>query len=150
MNRKWIKSGVSYNYELICIRHTFVKRELQYFPEMMSGPKAPDFDAYGLFRATHSHVSAPLRSVLDMCHWHIAPYPIFAYRGIIIPLLCSYGIRPFDPGIIKYDNNPVVTTAGKNKQAVSRRRYHSVLRDTLRKYFSRLCTATLCDMSASY
>ena len=53
---------------------------------MMSGSKAPDFDAYGLFRATHSHVSAPLRSVLDMCHWHIAPYPIFAYRGIIIPL----------------------------------------------------------------
>ena len=57
---------------------------------MMSGSKAPDFDAYGLFRATHSHVSAPLRSVLNMCHWHIAPYPIFAYRGIIIPLLCSY------------------------------------------------------------
>ena len=64
---------------------------------MMSGSKAPDFDAYGLFRATHSHnptqyshivkltlhfyVYAPLRSVLDMCHWHIAPYPIFAYRG---------------------------------------------------------------------
>ena len=43
---------------------------------MMSGSKAPDFDAYGLFRATHSHVSAPLRSVLDMCHWHIAPAPI--------------------------------------------------------------------------
>ena len=41
---------------------------------MMSGSKAPDFDAYGLFRATHSHVSAPLRSVLDMCHWHIAPW----------------------------------------------------------------------------
>ena len=38
---------------------------------MMSGSKAPDFDAYGLFRATHSHVSAPLRSVLNMCHWHI-------------------------------------------------------------------------------
>ena len=56
----------------------------------MSGSKAPDFDAYGLLRATHSHVSAPLRFVLDMCHWHIAPYPIFAYRGIIIPLLCSY------------------------------------------------------------
>ena len=37
---------------------------------MMSGSKAPDFDAYGLFRAAHSH--------------------IFAYRGIIIPLLCSY------------------------------------------------------------
>ena len=57
---------------------------------MMSESKAPDFDTYGLLRATHSHVSAPLRSVLDMCHWHIAPYPIFAYRGIIIPLLCSY------------------------------------------------------------
>ena len=37
---------------------------------MMSGSKAPDFDAYGLFRATHSH----------------NPTPIFAYRGIIIPL----------------------------------------------------------------
>ena len=36
---------------------------------MMSGSKAPDFDAYGLFRATHSHNP-----------------PIFAYRGIIIPL----------------------------------------------------------------
>ena len=27
---------------------------------MMSGAKVPDFDAYGLFRAAHSHVSAPL------------------------------------------------------------------------------------------
>ena len=50
---------------------------------MMSGSKAPDSDAYGLFRATHSHFYAPLRSVLNMCHWHIAPYPLFAYRGII-------------------------------------------------------------------
>ena len=40
----------------------------------MSESKAPDFDTYGLLRATHSHVSAPLRSVLDMCHWHIAHY----------------------------------------------------------------------------
>lgn len=39
----------------------------------MSESKAPDFDTYGLLRATHSHVSAPLRSVLNMCHWHIAP-----------------------------------------------------------------------------
>ena len=46
---------------------------------MMSGSKAPDFDAYGLFRAMHAHFSTPLRSVLDMCHWHIAPYPLFAY-----------------------------------------------------------------------
>ena len=37
----------------------------------MSGSKIPDFDAYGLFRATHSHFSAPLRSVLNMCHWHM-------------------------------------------------------------------------------
>ena len=48
---------------------------------MMSGAKVPDFDAYGLLRTAHSHVSAPLRSVLNMCHWHIAPYPLFAYRG---------------------------------------------------------------------
>ena len=47
---------------------------------MMSGSKAPDSDAYGLFRATHSHFYAPLRSVLNMCHWHIAPCPLFAYR----------------------------------------------------------------------
>ena len=40
----------------------------------MSGSKAPDFDAYGLFRAMHTH----------------NPSPLFAYRGIIIPLLCSY------------------------------------------------------------
>ena len=53
----------------------------------MSGSKAPNYDTYGLFRATHSHVYAPLRSVLNMCHWHIAPYPIFAYRGIIIIVL---------------------------------------------------------------
>ena len=54
---------------------------------MMLGYKAPNYDTYGLFRATHSHVYAPLRSVLNMCHWHIAPYPIFAYRGIIIIVL---------------------------------------------------------------
>ena len=37
----------------------------------------------------------------------------------------------FDPGIIKYDNNPVVTTAGKNKQAVSRRRHLAWVLSTL-------------------
>ena len=47
----------------------------------MSGSKAPDFDAYGLLRATHSHVSAPLRSVLNMCHWHIAP--LASYYSIL-------------------------------------------------------------------
>ena len=73
---------------------------------MMLGSKAPNHDAYGLFRATHSH----------------NPPPIFAYRGIYIPLLCSYRggsqglsptyerahvVRPFDPGIIIYDINYV-------------------------------------------
>ena len=29
---------------------------------MMSGSKSSDFDAYGLFRATHSHFSAPVRA----------------------------------------------------------------------------------------
>ena len=41
---------------------------------MMSGSNVPDFNTYELFRAKHSHNSPP----------------IFAYRGIIIPLLCSY------------------------------------------------------------
>ena len=56
---------------------------------MMWVSKVPNYDAYGLFRALHSHnplryshivglsshfyVYAPLRSVLNMCHWHIAP-----------------------------------------------------------------------------
>ena len=42
----------------------------------MSGSKAPSFDAYRLLRATHSHFYAPLWSVLNMCRWHIASYPI--------------------------------------------------------------------------
>ena len=42
---------------------------------MMWVSKVPNYDAYGLFRALHSHnpFYAPLRSVLNMCHWHIAP-----------------------------------------------------------------------------
>ena len=42
---------------------------------MMWVSKIPNYDAYGLFRALHSHnpFYAPLRSVLNMCHWHIAP-----------------------------------------------------------------------------
>ena len=69
---------------ILCIPHHY------YYNYMIPGSKATDLDTYGLFCATHSHVYATLRSVLNMCHWHIAPYPIFAYRGIIIPLLCSY------------------------------------------------------------
>ena len=41
---------------------------------MMSGAKAPDFDAYGLLRATRSH----------------NPTQYEHKSGIIIPLLCSY------------------------------------------------------------
>ena len=43
---------------------------------MMWVSKIPNYDAYGLFRALHSHnpFYAPLRSVLNMCHWHIAPH----------------------------------------------------------------------------
>ena len=32
---------------------------------MMLGSKAPDFDACGVLRATHSHFYAPLRSALS-------------------------------------------------------------------------------------
>ena len=38
------------------------------------GGKSPNYDAYGLFRALHSH----------------NPTQLFAYRGIVIPLLGSY------------------------------------------------------------
>ena len=51
---------------------------------MMSGSKAPDFDAYGLLRATHFHFYAPLRSVLNMCHWHIAPWHLFIKRRNVL------------------------------------------------------------------
>ena len=30
----------------------------------------------------------PLRSVLNVCHWHTAPCPIFAYREAYASLLC--------------------------------------------------------------
>ena len=32
--------------------------------------------------------SYSLRSVLNVCHWHTAPCPIFAYREAYAPLLC--------------------------------------------------------------
>ena len=48
---------------------------LQPFNKMIWVSKVSNYDAYGLFRALHSHnpFYAPLRSVLNMCHWHIAP-----------------------------------------------------------------------------
>ena len=48
---------------------------------MMLGPKAPNYDACGLFRASHSHNLSTLRSVLNMCHWHMFSTPVFAYRS---------------------------------------------------------------------
>ena len=49
---------------------------LQPFNKMIWVSKVSNYDAYGLFRALHSHnpFYAPLRSVLNMCHWHIAPW----------------------------------------------------------------------------
>ena len=46
------------------------------FPTLtfMSWGKSPNYDAYGLFRALHSH----------------NPTQLFAYCGIVIPLLGSY------------------------------------------------------------
>ena len=55
----------------------------------MSGAKVPDFDAYGLFRAAHSHFYAPLRSVLNMCHWHIAASCVYVYFPLFYFTLCS-------------------------------------------------------------
>ena len=50
---------------------------------MMWVSKIPNYDAYGLFRALHSHnpFYAPLRSVLNMCHCHMFSTPVFAYRS---------------------------------------------------------------------
>ena len=70
---------------------------------MMSGSKAPDFDACGLLRATHSHVSAPLRSVLDMCHWHIDPTQYSHIVGLSSHFYAHIGAGPkvFHPPISK-------------------------------------------------
>ena len=48
---------------------------------MMLGPKAPNYDACGLFRASHSHNLSTLRSVLNKCHRHKFSTPVFAYRS---------------------------------------------------------------------
>ena len=58
---------------------------------MMWVSKVPNYDAYGLFRALHSHnpFYAPLRSVLNMCHWHIAPAYEQAHVGSDILTLVS-------------------------------------------------------------
>ena len=40
---------------LFFMRAAGVNRKAYFIRYMMSGSKAPDFDAYGLLRATHSH-----------------------------------------------------------------------------------------------
>ena len=47
---------------ILCIPHHY------YYNYMMPGSKATDLDTYGLFCATHSHVYATLRSMLNICH----------------------------------------------------------------------------------
>ena len=51
-------------------RKTCLGRPRGSFLYMMSGSKAPDFDAYGLFRATHSH-NPPLYSHIGAGHIYL-------------------------------------------------------------------------------
>ena len=50
---------------------------------MMLGPKAPNYDACGLFRASHSHNLSTLRfgRHKTIVHWHMFSTPVFAYRS---------------------------------------------------------------------
>ena len=47
---------------------------------MMLGSKAFDPSDTGLLCTACSRISALLRSVLNMCHWHIAPWHHVMYR----------------------------------------------------------------------
>ena len=46
---------------------------------MMSGSKAPDFDAYGLFRATHSHNPTQYSHIVGLSFLHYN----HGYRSIV-------------------------------------------------------------------
>ena len=48
---------------------------------MMLGSKAFDPSDTGLLCTACSRISALLRSVLNMCHWHIAPSKTFVIRS---------------------------------------------------------------------
>ena len=66
----------------------------------------------------------PLRSVLNVCHWHTAPCPIFAYREAYAPLLClrsaSVGAKrtstgcsaPYRGGSLSHKTTPVQAHRG--------------------------------------
>ena len=45
---------------------------------MMLGSKVPNYDACV---ALPQSFYAPLRPVLNMCHWHMFSTPVFAYRS---------------------------------------------------------------------
>ena len=84
----------------------------------MSGSKAPDFDAYGLFRAAHSHVSAPLRPVLDMCHWHMSSTLASYYFDAVSLQKVSPADRVILPGCFGYTKNPGLLTRDPLKRDV--------------------------------
>ena len=54
----------------------------------MSGSKAPDFDAYGLFRATHSHNSTQYSHIVKLTLHFYAH--IGAGHQVIKLLLCKH------------------------------------------------------------
>ena len=81
---------------------------------MMSWLKAPYFDIYRLFCATHSHVLASLRSVLNICHGYIAP-----------AIRTSLDYHPTFMLILKHVILYVNISAGMSKDDYS---YHNIIR----------------------
>ena len=64
----------------------------------MPGSKAPDFDAYGLLRATHSHNPTQYSHIVGLsshfyAHIGAGPKVFRTYEQAHV------GERPFDPGI---------------------------------------------------
>ena len=55
---------------------------------MMSGSKAPDFDAYGLLRATHSHNPAQYSHIVGLSSHFYAH--IGAGLKVILPPVCKH------------------------------------------------------------
>ena len=88
---------------------------------MMSWLKAPDFDIYRLFCATHSHVLASLRSVLNMCHGYIAhairtsldyhPTFMLILRHVILYVNISAGMSKDD-----YSYHNIIRCRGQKPQ----------------------------------
>ena len=70
----------------------------------MSGSKAPDFDAYGLFRATHSHVSAPLRCArhVPLAHSTLPIIRIWWDYHPTFMLISGRALKVFHPPMSKH------------------------------------------------